>query len=104
MKYHVNLRAESDGQTERHDPHAIELHLARGYVQIYKHDHENEQHHDAADVQNHLHDKKKFGVKLQENSGGGQKSGDQENRAVYGVPASDHQNRGDYREGREKIK
>ena len=75
----------------------------QGNIQINQHDHEHEQHHDAAGVQDYLHDEQKLGVQLQEDAGGGQQRGDQEDRALHDVAARHHQDRGEHGKCGEKV-
>src|SRR5262249_785620 len=82
---------------------AVELYLAQGDVEIYQHDHEDKQHHDAADVENNLHDEKKFRFELEKDAGRGQQGGNQEDRGVDDVAPRDHQDGGDDGHGGEEV-
>ncbi len=58
-------RADHEGASERQPPLPVELALLRRFVQVHQHDDEQEQHHDAADVEDDLDGEQEFGVQQQ---------------------------------------
>src|SRR5215471_20157521 len=103
-KHQAYLRGQREGDEQRDPLLPGKLQLAHRGVEIHQHDYENKQHHDAADVKNDLYDEKKLGAKLEKDSGGGQESGNQKDRAVDDVAARDRQDRADDRDRGKKVK
>ena len=94
------LDCKSQHRRETQQPLAAELHLLRGHVELDQHDDKQEQHHDAADVEYHLHGKQELGVQRQENAAHRKQRDHQPHRTVHRIAPGDHQNRRTERRGR----
>ena len=78
---------------DRERPVARELLAKLLGVDVEHHDHEQEQHHDGAHVDEHQHDPQEFGIEHQPDDGAVEEAQHQKQRAMHGVAREDHAER-----------
>src|SRR5579871_362893 len=93
-----------DGDAEQGDPPlAVELAFFGGLVEIDQHDDEEEQHHDAADVEDDLYGEQELGLLQEIETGYADQRHDQADGAVHCVPARDGGDCATQNQGSEEV-
>src|SRR5271156_893749 len=83
-----------DRDSERPEPLQLLAELLG--VDVEHHDHEQEEHHDRADVDEHEHDAQKLGVEQQPDDRAVEEAQHQEQRTMHGIAREYHAERGTY--------